>query len=300
MTNPIGPTFSGARTVSPDEEERSFARCDSTPPKNPPRLPDPPDVDHELFARYAMSAQLIDSPTQSFVLQAAAESHRTHDVDVQRLLDAFRARASAVYRTPWGSAQVAVPFRIHGGYPNEDPAHDHEGRVVAPNRQLLLAVAAKLGMAGAICRVQDGRGTLEEVRRLTQGLIDGGCLCAPGGDLTLEQCVRKMMFDFGIGLDCAGYSGLAFTASRAGLDPPAPALLPQDALFGLGSRGFERVDLDRTRPGDIVVLEPTDRRAYGHRGIVFDAHDAQPSDRAWLLEQAHALECRTAQASRQM
>jgi hypothetical protein len=221
------------------------------------------------------------SPIASATVQAIATAHRSRDADVQRRLDAFMARATPTYRTPWGEVTLPTPFRLRG-LPS-----GHDDEVVVRNEPVVRHLAVKTGLdrphgGRPTTAILDGRGTPEQVRRLTQALIDAGRLLPPTAEVPIKGRVQQMMFDYGIGFDCAGFVGQAYAASRSGAVTRAPALDPQDALAGLGTREFARVGLDETRPGDIIVLGRPPHEKYGHTVIVYGAHEATDADRKWL------------------
>jgi hypothetical protein len=152
----------------------------------------------------------------------------------------------------------------------------------------LQAIGAKLGMpAGRVASVLVGRGTPEEVRRLTQALIDARKLPPPGWpDEPLRDRVRRMMCDYGIGFDCAGYVQQAFLAAhgigraQAGFAPAAT----NEALFDPSATGpFARVKPEKARPGDILVLGPPNGQVTGHRLLVFERHDLRSEEASTLV-----------------
>jgi cell wall-associated NlpC family hydrolase len=273
MTQPIGPY-----AQSPWREDDGES-SPSAPPvfpaiNDPPEPPELPDVDAQLLARLATFSS--SSPNASPMVQALATLHRARDAQVQQRLDVFRTQAIAAYHTPSGDVRVAPPFRI-GGQP------------IAPDNQRFVAEAGhRLGLSDAdVARLLTGRGTPEQVQAVTQALIDAGRL-PPASDSapSIGARIRLMMYQHGVGFDCAGYVAQAFLASRS-VDRPHSQLrdlAPEnDQLCDLQSRGFVRVDLDATRPGDVIVLGKSPADSYGHRVIVYAARDATLDDRATLL-----------------
>ncbi|HEY1691372.1 MAG TPA: hypothetical protein VGG39_04380 [Polyangiaceae bacterium] len=200
------------------------------------------------------------------------------DVETQRRLDSFFAMAAAPYRTPdGGSVSVTPPFKMGAGYPDEKKTTQaHAGD--------LAAAAARAHIDGdTLSRIEMSRGTPAEVHALTQALLDR----QPRGTPMSAADVRKLMFDCGVGIDCAGYAQSAYlyatgqTRGQAGLRSPVV-----EDLSNLAGRGYQRVSLADLRPGDLVVLgpqHPKDPRDVGHRVIVYDAHVATPGDMRHLL-----------------
>jgi hypothetical protein len=230
-----------------------------------------PDFDAEA---YATAARAMGSPgtPRSPPLEALGALHHAHDLEIQKRLDAFRAEATPTYHTPSGDVQVATPFWLRA-YTVPQQARD-----------AVKGACARLGMNGSdTWLVQNGRGTPEQVRRVTQALIDAGRLPADGG--SLGDRVRKMMTDHGIGMDCAGYVAQSFVASR-GVDyaqsPLGSTSIGDEGLFNLGHRGFVQVGIDAARPGDIVALGQPIGDRYPHRAIVYAARDATDADKQFL------------------
>jgi hypothetical protein len=194
---------------------------------------------------------------------------------IQHRLDAFLARATPVYHTREGDVPVAIPFRMSPGYAG------HEG-TVRNNTPALRAVARSIGVSdGEVSFVQQGRATPAQVRRLAQGLIDAGRLPKGGG--TLADRVRQMMFDHGLGLDCAGYARQAFAAAHPGASVAWRAPVNEN-LSGLAGRGFARLPLSDARAGDLIVLRPPSPSEPGHTLIVYATREATEDDRKLLGE----------------
>jgi hypothetical protein len=241
-----------------------------------------PDVYGDQLARAAKLATATASastprPLVAAALEASLIMPDGRDAAVKRGLDAFREAATPTYHVPGeGDFQVATAFRMPGCTGNEKSL---EANVKERN-----AIAARYGIdtTGATF----GRLHPEGVRRLTQALIDSGKL-PPGSAATAPRRIRQMMFDYGVGLDCAAYAQQAFlaasgvTRAQAGFAPQ----LQQESLSHLGPP-FSRVAPEGVRPGDIVVLEPPpDSRAagpggqpVGHRAVVYDSRGLSPKD----------------------
>jgi hypothetical protein len=131
--------------------------------------------------------------------------------------------------------------------------------------------------------IQQGRATPDQVQRLTQGLIDAGHLPpSGGGGATLSARIRQMMFDHGIGFDCAGYVRQAFVAAHPEASAARWRAPVNEDLSGLTARGFVRLSMSDAETGDIIVLKAPRPTEYGHTLIVYDAHPATRSDRAIL------------------
>ncbi len=220
---------------------------------------------------------------------AGSSPTAARDAQVRSGLDAFRMSVTGWYRTPGGDVAVSLPFLMAPGYEQQQAA------MRKPEVRAELAQAAtRAGLSqGAVDRIHAGRGTPDEIHRLTQALIDG----QPADRPWTPVAVRSLMYEHMIGLDCAGYSQQAYlratgrTAIEAGLGP-----MTLENLSGLAGRGFVHVDaVAQLRPGDMVVFSPmpTVARDPGHRAIVYDQRPATVNDLHTLLStgagQAFAL-----------
>jgi hypothetical protein len=132
---------------------------------------------------------------------------------------------------------------------------------------------------GDIRAIEAGRGAPEQVRKLTQALIDVTGQPAGGGPWTPLK-IRDLMFECGVGIDCAGYTQQAYlsirgkTAAQAGFGS-----LVDESLSNLAQRGFTRVaGVENVRSGDIMVLGQPAPGAYGHRAIVYETHTASENE----------------------
>jgi hypothetical protein len=202
---------------------------------------------------------------------------------VQQGLDAFRMSTAAWYHTPSGDVVAAAPFLMG---PETDPrtgATEAPTKPVGPEEQAELERAQRrTGLdADAMHRIHVGRGTPEEVRRITQALIDGQAddtVWTPLG-------VRELMVEHQIGFDCAGYTQQAYlratgmTADQARFDVPL-----NESLAGLAGRGYARIrELANVRAGDIIAFDPPPGKTVGHRAIVYDQRIATASDMRTLV-----------------
>ncbi len=178
-------------------------------------------------------------------------------------LDAYFAATAPTYHTPEGDVQVPTPFRMPAGY------SPHEADVVEPNDAELRIVAKSVGIAeGEVRLVKAGRGTPGMVSRLTQKLINLGKIPPSEGGESLATRIRQMMFDYGIGVDCAGYVRPAFIAAHPGASSVQWRTPRNENLSGLASRGFVRLPMSNVQVGDLIVLKPPTATEYGHTVIV--------------------------------
>jgi cell wall-associated NlpC family hydrolase len=194
----------------------------------------------------------------------AAERARTEALravtprtEVQRKLDAFMNRANAPYRVGDETVYVTPGFRMNEGY----------GPSVA---QAASAISKKLPKGAVplstIGRVASGKGTPDRIQRVTQALIDAGALADFKAD-SPEQSVRQMMFHYGIGNDCSGYTYQAYASvhgTHFNPDAPPGRLVSRDAKDA--------------RPGDVMRLIAADGSTgsgTGHKVMVY-SHEVRP------------------------
>ncbi len=217
---------------------------------------------------------------------------------MQVRLDHFLERA-----TPWFTAEgkdvaARVPFRMtmDARWVN-DPrsAQDQwaiQERTVRANEPELIDASRAAGLSkDDVNRLHEGRATPEQIRAVTQALIDGGHLppSSPAAP-DLPTRIRKMMYDHGIGLDCAGFVQQDFLASR-GVVRQATGLnrdIANENLADVGHKGFAKVSPSDARPGDLFILNPPKPGAVGHTMIVYDHRDATPEEAAELRARGFA------------
>jgi hypothetical protein len=136
----------------------------------------------------------------------------------------------------------------------------------------------------SMAAIRAARGDPNDIRRFTQALIDHGQLSSNTA-LPLAERVRQMMFDHGVGVDCAGYVQHAYLYASGTSRAAAGFTVPgNEDLSLLPRRGFTRVpNVPSLKPGDIVSLGPPSGESVGHRVIVYDQHEATPSEVAAFL-----------------
>lgn len=191
--------------------------------------------------------------------------------DVGQRLDAFRARMTPTYRLPDGR-EVRAPSQFHarGG---RSPELD--------GRKLNEALGKGHGISGnMIGRAVSGKGTPEDIRRITQRLLDQGKLPPPEPGETDERRIQRVQWQYGVGVDGPGYTRQAFLASwPSGEAAYGLANDPLNEAFGSLARNkaFCHVAPVDARPGDIVVLDKPHPRDVGHEAIVVDRRRIDPS-----------------------
>jgi hypothetical protein len=246
---------------------------DGPPSALAPRTPAP--------ARDALdyALPLLPQPLPRAALAPAAGptapmTQAARDAQVRASLDAFRQAMSAPYRTPEGIAWPGTPFQMMTRYLTQAAS-------VAKNAAALKLAVASAHLSGVeALELTTGRGSPEAIHAVTQALIDQGRL-PPASAGTLDARVRTMMFNHGIGVDCAGYVQQAYLRVMHLDRAAAHFTRTDDDLSTLGARGYTRItDLTSVRPGDLVLLGPPPglRGEPGHRAIVYEQHLASAEE----------------------
>lgn len=151
-----------------------------------------------------------------------------------------------------------------------------------------------------------GRGSPEDLAMVTQALIDEGKLAevlqkyeyphmseadfkATHGDvsnnpLSLENQIKLLQWEYGLGIDCAGYVQQAFlavhggTRKRWGFDS-----VGNESLYDLaGNRAFSHPSPDQVRPGDLMILDPPEDETAGHTVLIRDRTEVTDAERQQL------------------
>ncbi len=191
---------------------------------------------------------------------------------IARRLNEFMEKMGGPYEVAGKHVFVEPGFRMVGGMNQLD--RDHTAEYGARIAKALPAKVYK-GLKPVIGLVTTGKGTPDQIRRVTQALID-----SPAFDdyksMSPKQAVRDLMWHFGIGMDCSGYVHRAFLYSRgSGPDDSAPSskyqLGPADNsnIQTMPTPAFKRVSPSDARSGDIMVLTHGGDGT-GHKLIVYD------------------------------
>jgi hypothetical protein len=242
----------------------------------PPSIPELPDTNAALIAN-AVKAATSNTPHMMLAMGVKGPDEDTaRDAPIQQRLDAFIASATPTFHTKDGDVKVGIPFRMMPSaqlmadrHPESQPFIRQE-QTARANAGELQQVGKDLGLSQEqLADVASGRGTPEDIARVTQALIDRGKL-PPGDPSQVGARVRTMMCNYGVGLDCAGYVQQAFLASR-GVSRSEMGLrsVLRENLTGLASHGFTRLPQSSTpRAGDLFILKPPQGETTGHTMIV--------------------------------
>jgi hypothetical protein len=263
-----------ARYGNTDAEDSSSpaqpnARSAPTPPPDPADLPDLRDPALALTTTQLLPQEAVD-PIRT----------RVRDQATQQGLDDYQKSMTPTFETPEGAVSVRIPFQMTDPYRNQPSI-----AAVGAEPEMVAAVRQSGVAQGDLTRILSGRGTPQDIQRLTQALIDtSGLPCDP--TLSPAERIRKVMFDHHIGIDCAGYvqgaylSATGLTRAQAGFNSE-PCNESLDTLRT--NPRYRSIESGQVRPGDIGVLGPPSDRAAGHRVVVYDRHEASAKEMSDLL-----------------
>ena len=190
------------------------------------------------------------------------------DAAIQRKLDAVRDAFSGPYVVGGATVHARPMFRMttHPVPPAMVKAVDSLG--------------ARAGVRAPF-EARVGQPAPQDLVKITQALIDGGRLPAGPGDLATR--IRRMQWDHGIGVDCAGYSKQALAACSAA--PPKMRAAGSESFRDVdGGRDgtIAKVPLLKARSGDLVTLDSSEIGGWGHNVIVYSHVTADAAKKAML------------------
>jgi hypothetical protein len=202
---------------------------------------------------------------------------------MQAKLDAFMASARGPYRAEGQTVEVPAFFRMNNGW-NQSLANK-------PDHRAALASAAESAHIppSTVAIVQSGRGSPEQVREVTQALIDAGQLEKSGPDLVTR--IQRTMWKFGVGMDCADYAQRAFLAVHGGSrgDLGLKPDISNEDLQGLDRASkLVKVGVAHARPGDLFILGSPFQGEPGHCVIVYSHEVASEEAKAAMRQRCGA------------
>lgn len=202
--------------------------------------------------------------------------------------DSFFDSYDASYKLPGGTSTQATPhFRMSDGF--SGPKGRTAGHQVQDDLTRLIqkhdAKAWTPAMKNAVHMVAYGRPTAEQVKVVTQALIDGGQFEAtkkanPG--LSDADTVRMMQWNHGIGIDCAGYVQQAFLDVHGGSrkDFGFKSIGEENLMSLKRNPHFTSVKPENVKTGDLITLDPPKAGDVGHTVLVRDHHVASDAERS--------------------
>lgn len=264
MTATSGATSAQRRPTTPEPE----------PDARAPRAVDRPGAEARGVTRQPIHTASDSSTPRGVATQLAAQTSVRGAAQataspslVLARLDAHRESYSGPYQIDGKRSHVDAHFRMNGGYgANPERAVERARAALTPRdfKRLQLQIA----------RVATGKADAKSLVRLTQALIDAGLHEPFGGG---AKGVRRMMWEYGIGVDCSGYTRGAFLAAR-GL-----AEAQGRARHGLPATqyGFDPDHLPPFRKVEPVLVRAGDMCKLVHAGeshkVIVASHDVVPA-----------------------
>jgi hypothetical protein len=201
------------------------------------------------------------------------------DAAVQQRLDTFRDRFSGPYDVAGAKVTAQPMFRM-----NTPSAHNAKN--MEAHAAELTRICQKAGIAEAAGPARFGRCTPEQLVKVTQALIDAGKL--PAADrvhATVTDRIRGMQWEWGIGVDCAGYTQQAAAEAHGANGAVFRTASLMGDMFGgmMTDKRFTNVQIASIRPGDVIHLDSPEVGQVGHNVICYGHTMLDEKGRADLL-----------------
>jgi hypothetical protein len=188
------------------------------------------------------------------------------DAAVQARLDAVREAFSGPYLVDGEQVTARPMFRMTTHVVSDRIAREVDAR------------GHGAGVNAFPTRV--GQGTRWALVKVTHALIDAGRLPPGPGDVATR--IRKMQWDHGIGVDCAGYSKQALAACSARVPKMyAPGMESFRDLDRTRAGSFAKQAIENARPGDLITLDGP-AGGWGHNVVVYSHVIADSAQQARL------------------
>lgn len=195
----------------------------------------------------------------------APATRRPSDTEIQQRLDEFRDRFSGPYAVDGKPVTARPMFRM-----NMESAQNAD--LQKKSWKELGVICAKANVPSYAWMCVSGRCTPEQLVRTTQLLLDAGKL--PPADeehTTIESRIRLMQWQFGIGVDCAGYTQRAAAFAHGDAGRAFGGNVMSDIFTNMGKDPrFVKVAPADIRPGDVIHLNNPEPTGVGHNVIVRD------------------------------
>jgi hypothetical protein len=186
--------------------------------------------------------------------------------DLRSRIDNYFIKAKSSYTLSDGTTvAVHTQFRLTDG----DPIGSEKAKEKI-RKTLVTKFGAKfyMGLAFIISNAAYGRAKPNQVAKITQALIDAGEFDSFKVKYTTfnnSQLIRRIQYEYGIGIDCGGYVQLSFINAFTGSDDdPArkrislglAASRMNENLYWLPSAHFSKIDFIDAKTGDMMVMNP--------------------------------------------
>lgn len=226
----------------------------------------PASTDYLAFLAHLSSRPRAVSDAGAAAPIAPLSAEAARDAAVQAKLDGVRAAFSGPYVVEGESVSARPMFRM-------------TTHVVPKKNELEVdARGARAGVNAFPTRM--GQGSPKELVKITQALIDAGRLPPGPGDVATR--IRQMQWEYGIGVDCAGYSKQALVgcgARSASMYPPGMESFRD--LDGKRAGSFAKQPIEGARPGDLITLDGPPG-GWGHNVVVYSHVTADDAKKASL------------------
>jgi hypothetical protein len=269
----------------------------------------PKDVRDELMKQIAGKSG--DDLRKTLDQAEAALKSKDAKGDVKSLVmqgrvDAYMQSFNQEYTLPNGKTVNATPhFRMTNG------ASGPDGRTQFPQVRADLEKMFKAHDKGlpkdqqlwspkmheAIKMVAGGKGSAEQVKMVTDALIKSGQFEEakkkhPG--LSDADTIRRMQWDHGVGIDCAGYVSQAFVGVHGGKrsDYKLQEVNNENLMYLKGNPKFVQVKPQDIKPGDLIALDPPTKTSVGHTVLVRNHRVATNEERNHFVHNGNEFENR--------
>lgn len=235
------------------------------------------DTTHQTVQHLVERSDSRRAPALHLVSGGAAKAPHPSASAVLRRLDAFRRGFAGPYLVDGKQHRIDPHFRMNGGYGTNPSEALRRASAVLPPKVLPELITA-------IRMTATGKADSSVLVKVTQALIDAGAHREFG---TGAEAVRKMMWKYGIGVDCSGYCRRAFLASRGVSEVAARG------RYGIGRSvdGFDPDQLVRfrkisplaARAGDVAKLG----RGRDNHKVIVASHDVDLASRGLVEVPGH-------------
>ncbi len=215
-------------------------------------------------------------------------------------IDAYKESFNSAYEVNGKQVNAQPHFRIGDspfGTGHSGPPGRRGSSAVQEDLTRLIQTGDKAHwndkMKHAVHMVAWGRGNAEQIQMVTQSLIRSGQFDQAKKDhpgLSDSDTIRMMQWDHGIGIDCAGYVQQAFLGVHGGTREKYgfQKRIGDENLMYLKGK-FNEVKPANVKPGDLIALNPPDKKDVGHTILVRDHHEMGELERNALYKNLSAF-----------
>jgi hypothetical protein len=138
-------------------------------------------------------------------------------------------------------------------------------------------------MQQAVLFVAMGKPSRNQVKMVTDALIKAGEFDKVKKNLAFmsdSEAIRRMQWENGIGIDCAGYVSQAFVATHGGTNEKygLQNVSNENLMYLKSNSHFTQVKPTEVRPGDLITLDPPKPGSVGHTALVRDHRVMDPAE----------------------